>query len=533
MQELKMIQDKNSNKWKPITYRLLSIPISIFMILIVYFFNIPNPMMILIILVVLFSYLDGYISGLLSGCTTVTYSTYYFCIVTVDEAAGIKLMIIVLAISSIIILVGKLKAHDIRTIAQLKQTHDELIEAKEHAEELSRTKSDFLSRMSHEIRTPLNAVIGLTGIALKNKDGEKTLEYLEKINDASVHLLGIINDILDMSKIEIGKFELSISDFVLEQMLSRVVNVCQLRFDQKTQDFTIVVDPGVPTAIITDQQRLAQVITNLLSNAAKFTPDRGKITLSIRLQDEKEDMVTIRFEVKDEGIGITEEQMSRLFRSFEQADSSISSRFGGTGLGLSISKTIVEMMDGAIWAESTPGQGSCFIFDIRVKKGFASLSTILNPDNECLDDQVKPLEQFASNTDPDKDIFLDRRMLLVEDVEINREIIKALVEETGIDVVEAQNGLIACNMFEQAPREYDIVLMDVHMPEMDGYTASRKIRGMKHLAEAATIPILALTANVFREDIEQCLAAGMNDHVGKPVEAKELLHKMKQLIFSK
>lgn len=506
---------------KQMAYRLLSIPVSLSAVLFVYFFNIPNPMMVLIIPVVLFAYLDGYLGGLLSGCMAIAYSVYFFFFATADRNAAAKLATIVLAVSSIVLLVGKLKDRDKQIIDQLTHTHTDLVEARDRAEKLSRTKSDFLSRMSHEIRTPMNAIIGFTGIAMKSNDSQKSQEYLSKINDASIHLLGLINDILDMSKIEAGKFELDLEDFSLEQMLKRVVNINQYLFDQKNQDFIITIGPDVPPSIVTDQQRLSQVITNLLSNAAKFTPVGGKISLSIALLAADKDTATIRFEVKDEGIGMTKEQISRLFQSFEQADSSISRRFGGTGLGLAISKAIVEMMDGTIWAESVPGQGSCLTFNIRVKKGVEGLGR--HP--QCLPPNL-------SSAATDKNIFGGYCMLLVEDIEINREIIKAIVEPTGITVAEAENGRVACEKFEQEPERFDLIVMDVHMPEMDGYTATRTIREMKQTAQSATVPILAMTANVFKEDVEHCLAVGMNDHLGKPVDAAKLIHKMKRLLLS-
>lgn len=627
-------------------YRILSIPVSFLTILIVYLFQIPNPMMVLIIPVVFFTYSEGYISGALSGVTAVLYSAYYFFGATADKAAAQKLVTIILAVVVIVVLAGKLKARVSRSLSELRKAQDGLVRAKEEAEQLSRVKSDFLSMMSHEIRTPMNAIIGMTAIAKKSDSMEKIRECLDRVDDASDHLLGVINDILDMSKIEAGRFELSATDFVLEHMLNRIVNVNQVRFEQKSQDFSIVVDPEVPAAIIADQQRLSQVVTNLLSNAAKFTPNEGKINLSIHLEEETQEQVCLRFEVRDEGIGMTKEQQSRLFRAFEQADNSITRRFGGTGLGLSISKNIVEQMGGSIWVESAPGKGSDFIFSIHVKKGTATRSSHLSPKvnwqevhllavdsseyvrqyfdtitrslgilcdtapnveealhcmkdqayqivffglpvrgtdglaqirtireaykeqiivlmnagegygsieadaaglgirhyiekpllpsplvdciNECLSECDQPVPQLPDAEETERDIFLGCRMLLVEDIEINREIIKAVLEETGIEITEAENGQTACDLFEQNEGRFDIILMDVHMPVMDGYEATRRIRGGKHLLEASTVPILAMTADVMQEDIRRCMEAGMNGHVGKPVNAAELILKMKR-----
>lgn len=627
-------------------YRILSIPVSFLTIIMVYLLQIPNPMMVLIIPVVFFTYCEGYISGGLSGIIAVFYSAYYFFEATADKAAAQKLAIIILAVVLIVVLAGKLKARVNRSMSELRQAQDGLVRAKEEAEQLNRVKSDFLSMMSHEIRTPMNAIIGMTAIARKSDSMEKIQECLARVDDASEHLLGVINDILDMSKIEAGRFELSATDFVLEHLLNRIVNVNQVRFEQKSQDFSIVVAPEVPAAIVADQQRLSQVITNLLSNAAKFTPNEGKINLSIQLEEETQEEAGLRFEVRDEGIGMTKEQQSRLFKAFEQADNSITRRFGGTGLGLSISKNIVGQMGGSIWVDSAPGKGSNFIFTIRVKKGTATRSSHLSPKvnwqevhllavddseyvrryfdtitrslgilcdtvpsveealncmknrayqivffglpvrgmdglaqirrireeykeqiivlmnagegngriesevknlgichciekpllpsplvdciNECLSECDQPVPQLPDAEETERDIFLGRRMLLVEDIEINREIIKAVLEETGIEITEAENGQIACDLFEQNEGRFDIILMDVHMPVMDGYEATRRIRGRTHILEASAVPILAMTADVMQEDILRCTEAGMNGHVGKPVNAAELILKMKR-----
>ncbi|MDR1874716.1 MAG: HAMP domain-containing protein, partial [Synergistaceae bacterium] len=251
--------------------------------------------------------------------------------------------------------------------------------AREKSEQASRAKSGFLSNMSHEMRTPMNAIIGMTAIAKASADIEKKDYCIRKIEDASTHLLGVINDILDMSKIEANKLELSPINFNFEKMLQKVVNVINFRVDEKQQDFTVRIDRDIPHSLIGDDQRLTQVITNLLGNAVKFTPEHGSISLDTHLVKEENGVCTIRIEVTDTGIGISKEQQSRLFSSFEQAESSTSRRFGGTGLGLAISKRIVELMGGRIWIDSEPGKGSTFAFVIQVTRGAEEHHGLLDP----------------------------------------------------------------------------------------------------------------------------------------------------------
>ena len=402
--------------------------------------------------------------------------------------------------------------------------HDltEIQEAKERTEQASRAKSNFLANMSHEIRTPLNAIIGMTGIARNSLDQERKDYCLTKIEGASVFLLGIINDILDMSKIEEDKFELSCTAFEFPAMIQRVVNIFEFRLGEKKQNLTVIHDPSIPRWLSTDEQRLAQVITNLLSNANKFTPAGGNITLAVRVLENRDDHCTIEFRVTDTGIGISAEQQSKLFQSFVQVDSSIARKFGGTGLGLAISKKIVEMMGGKIWIESKEGQGSSFFFTINAETAAPPPDSQNSGENE----KQASLRETRKNGDL-RTNFSDKCILLAEDVEINREIVVTVLEPLGLTIDEAEDGQAVINKFCANPDKYDLIFMDIHMPGIDGYEATKLIRAFDN-PKAKAIPIIAMTANVFREDVERCLTVGMNDHIGKPLDfdaVREILNK--------
>ena len=387
---------------------------------------------------------------------------------------------------------------------------------KMRSEEESRSKSSFLARMSHEMRTPMNAIIGMISIAKKSGDMSEIQRCLDKINDSASHLLGVINDVLDMSKIEAGKVELSDSEFRFQDMINQVVTVMNFKLEEKQQNFSLRIDENVPKSIITDMQRLAQVITNLLSNANKFAPEDGNISLAAHKLEDIGNRCRLQIEVEDDGIGISKEHQARLFHSFEQADNTISRKYGGTGLGLAISKKIIDMMNGEIWIESELGRGSKFIFTVNVGIGYAD-------ENELPDASLSNTEDFT-------DLFAGKHILLADDVEINREILIALLEDTNIIIDCVENGREAYEKFASNPEIYDMIFMDVHMPEMDGYDATKRIREMK-LSKAQEIPIIAMTASVFREDIEKCLQAGMNDHVGKPLDMDIVITIMKRYLL--
>ncbi|MDR0723194.1 MAG: response regulator [Treponema sp.] len=516
---------------------------------------------------------------------------------------------------------------------------EDLLEANRAAIAGTRAKTDFLSRMSHEIRTPMNAIIGMTTLAQKASDMKRVQYCIKQIENSSRQLLGIINDVLDMSKIEANKLEILREAFQFEDMIQHVVNVVQVKMDEKGQDFHVNIENVFTRTVISDELRLSQVLINLLTNAVKFTPDCGKISLLVRQMPIDADTARLHIEVVDTGIGITHEQKPRLFHLFEQAENNTTRKYGGTGLGLSISKSIVNLMGGDIWIEDNPGGGSRFVFEIIIQWGKVCRTDKL-PKGLCrdlrilvVDDDVETLDYFESILEsfslacdraesgveavdrakvreqegrPYDLVFLDwkmpgmdgcetareikrsicgnpiiimissasqnevssalasigvtrflpkpilpstlyntiitsmgydqrsagrdesgipaydwsdRTLLLVEDVEVNREVVIGILEDTGITIEYAENGMRAVERFRE--HDYNIVLMDIQMPGMDGFDATRVIRSLKK-ANAASCPIIAMTANAFKEDVHDCLAAGMNGHIAKPIDIEQL-----------
>ncbi len=383
-------------------------------------------------------------------------------------------------------------------ITERESTQLALAAAKEEAESANRAKSLFLANMSHEIRTPLNAIIGLTHLLRRDNMQPRQVDRLDKVDSAAGHLLSIINDILDISKIEAGKLKLEMEDFHLSSVMDHVRSLLADQAAAKGLGFTVDPD-GVPVWLRGDAVRLRQALLNYAGNAIKFT-ERGGIVLRAVLLEQNEDGVFVRFEIEDSGIGIAPEALPRLFNKFEQADIAISRTYGGTGLGLAITKRLAQLMGGDAGASSEPGKGSIFWLTARLHHGHG----------------VMPTNAFARAADA-RQLILDRfrhsSVLLVEDNAINRELAMELLHGAGLAVDVAENGSEAVSMARA--RTYDLVLMDIQMPVMDGLQATRSIRT---IPEWQAVPIVAMTANAFADDRAACKLAGMNDFIGKPVD---------------
>ncbi len=400
----------------------------------------------------------------------------------------------------------------INDVTELKKNQEELIKAKQVAENAKDLQSQFLSNMSHEIRTPMNGIIGITRILQNTKLNEEQQKYMNAVRRSADNLMVIINDILDFSKIEAGKLTIEDTQFVLKEQLNVLEEIINHKLKEKDIYLKYNVSPEVPNTLIGDPVRLNQILLNLVGNAIKFT-HKGGITLDIQKIHENEGFLSVQFDVRDTGIGIPEDKLDSIFSSFTQASSSTTRKFGGTGLGLTISKQLVELQQGEIWVTSTEGEGSTFSFTITYKRD----------KSEAHQKAVQKVESVNLNK------LGKLKVLLVEDHAINQMLAIKVLEDWNFEVDLAENGVEAVS--KAGDNAYDVILMDISMPEMDGYEASRRIRKFK--SEMREVPIIAMTASALKGESNKCINAGMNDYITKPFDPDNLLKKISTQVEKK
>jgi PAS domain S-box-containing protein len=402
-------------------------------------------------------------------------------------------------------------------VTELYEMQKQLVSAKEQAEYYNKAKSDFISRMSHEMRTPMNGIIGMTELARIAGDEGHLDHCLDKIDESARNLLYMINNILEWVKFELGTFEAVTGECNLSSMIQSLAKQTQVHAEENKQQFTLNTAGDLPSLVLVDESSLKQALANILANAVKFTAEGGSIDFSVSMDKEE-----LCFEIRDTGVGITNEMMKRIWEPFEQGYNGIDREYYGAGLGLPISRAIVETMGGEIRAESELNKGSVFTCTIPV--GIPVEAGFRSEDNSVT-------AAAAAAAAAENDLLLDkRRFLIADDVELNREILMAMLEDTGAKIDCAVNGVEAVEKFSAQNGAYDILLMDLHMPEMDGLAASRQIRALD-IPGAGTVPIIAVTADTGGEVVAQCAEAGMNDHIGKPIDSGLLVEKISKYLL--